>query len=127
MSVGGDPHEEVLLPSDIDWKEDETSFSYLGDDGKIYIICRDSPKEVLCNLDHDSLVAQPEHPDPDMSGSQLEGHPEQGEISVNPDSPEQFSLYVLMSQPEENLEQGIIVTNPAPPPQVNSRPPELTR
>ena len=46
-----------------------------------------------------------------MSGSQLEEHPEQGEISVNPDPPEQFSLDMLMSQPEENLEQGIIVTN----------------
>ena len=27
LSGGGDPHEEVLLPSDINWKEGETFFS----------------------------------------------------------------------------------------------------
>ena len=38
LSGVGDPHEEVLSPSDIKWKEVEILFSYLGDNGEKYIV-----------------------------------------------------------------------------------------
>ena len=89
--------------------------SYLGDNGERYIVYRDSQTEVLCHHDQDGLEAHPGNPDPDMSGSQLKGHPEQGKISENPEPSEQLSLDTPMPQPEVSPEQGTIVTNLGPP------------
>ena len=88
-------------------------FMYRGHNGEKYIVHRDSQKEVFCSHDQDGLEAHPGYPD--VSGSQLKEHPEQGKISVNPEPSEQVSLDIPMPQPEESLQQGTIITNLGPP------------
>ena len=77
--------EEVLSPSDIEWKEGETSLSYLGDNGEMYTVYRKPQTKVSCNHDQDGLETHPGYPDPAESGPQLKENPEQGKTPVNPE------------------------------------------